>query len=436
MSVPDDVLDAIAARGEWAHVRPLEGVVAWPVLRPDGSTLSTPGYDKATRLISSNVVNASVSDAPKMVDVQQALALLYEVARDFPFASDACLSAWYALLLTVPARHAISEPVPLGLIDGNARAVGKGLLVDLIGEIDMGFSLARRAVPHDTAEWHKSMLSIAMAAEPVVLFDNVTRTLRSEVLDAVLTGTSFQGRALGTNEEPMLAMRTLFLATSNNATVSTDLVRRSLHVRLETRDEHPEQRSNFRHPDLRAYVRANRAALLSAALTVLRGYIVAGRPAVELVPMGSFEEWSALVRGALVWAGMPDPGRTQDSLREMGDPERDALSELLTAWRAHFGGRFVASAEVLAAIDRDAAVLTLRQAVMTACRTDGKPPDARRLGNILRGLRSQIADGLVLEAGSKGERGMPWRVRDTRLSADSADSADSENRSPAGELFQ
>jgi putative DNA primase/helicase len=57
---------------------------------------------------------------------------------------------------------------------------------------------------------------------------------------------------------------------------------------------------------------SSRAQLVAAGLTVLRGYSAAGRPDMRLPPWGSFEGWSKLVRGALVWAGEADPGETRE----------------------------------------------------------------------------------------------------------------------------
>ncbi len=43
-------------------------------------------------------------------------------------------------------------------------------------------------------------------------------------------------------------------------------------------------------------------------LTILGAYVQAGRPSMNLRHWGSFEGWSDLVRGAVVFAGLPDPG--------------------------------------------------------------------------------------------------------------------------------
>ena len=51
-------------------------------------------------------------------------------------------------------------------------------------------------------------------------------------------------------------------------------------------EERPELRQDLTYPDLRAHVLANRGRLLSAALTVLRGWVAAGKPRFDpLLPL-------------------------------------------------------------------------------------------------------------------------------------------------------
>jgi hypothetical protein len=53
--------------------------------------------------------------------------------------------------------------------------------------------------------------------------------------------------------------------------------------------------------------------------------------------MGSYEDWSAVVRAPLIWLGVPDPAETQDELRESADDDRAVFGEFLVAWVAFYG---------------------------------------------------------------------------------------------------
>src|SRR5207244_893979 len=48
---PPWCVNAVHARGAWDGLRPLYALTQYPVLRPDGSVLTQPGYDEATGLI-------------------------------------------------------------------------------------------------------------------------------------------------------------------------------------------------------------------------------------------------------------------------------------------------------------------------------------------------------------------------------------------------
>lgn len=408
---PSELATMVAARGQWRGVRPLVGCVTYPVLRGDGTVLNRDGYDPRTGLLAELPKGLRVPARPTRGDAVLALSDLTELVADFPFASDVALAAWLAALLTPLARPAIDGPVPMLLLDANMPGAGKSLLADLIGAVVLGQRLPRRSAPDSEAEWRKAMLAIAIAADPIVLVDNVTHTLRSAALDAVLTGTAYRDRVLGRSEELSLDMRTMFIATSNNATVSADLVRRSLHCRLLSPLENPAGRSGFTRvlPDDAV---SERERYLSSALTVLLAYAAAGRPRLATRPLGSFDSWGRVVRDALVWAGKPDPAVSQDELREVAEPTRSELGAVLSAWHLLLGDRPVTSDEVLtdggASTDGHNGVAVLHTALSNWL--DG-PVTARRLGSSLRSSRDKVVGGLRLTISGKDRKGNTrWRV--------------------------
>jgi hypothetical protein len=433
---PVTIAAHVQARGQWPHIRPLEGVVGYPVLTPAGDVLLAPGYDPATRLIFEPSVHVTVPDRPSREDARRAAELILERVVDFPFGAPAHRSAWLAALLTPLARPAIDGPAPLNLIDANNRGAGKTMLADLVGAIVLGRPLSRRTAPDEQAEWRKSMLAIAVAADPMVLIDNITAVLKSDALDAVLTGTEFRDRILGRNEELSLPVRTVFFATANNAMLSADLVRRSLHIRLEVMAERPELRTGFRWPDLLGSAIQDRAALLAASMTILRAYVVAGRPRVEMLPMGSYEAWSRVVRAAIVWAGLDDPARTQEGLRETADPEREGIAALLRAWRQTLGDRAVAASELLRRAE-DVGEAQLRDAIQGLVDgATGGMPSAKALGYKLRRIRGRVVAGLVLQRVSEHtEVGTTWRVQGTADDADDTDNGSIRTREGVGDLY-
>ena len=125
-----------------------------------------------------------------------------------------------------------------------------------------------------------------------------------------------------------------------------DMITRVIACRMDTGMENPGSRKFDR--DLRVYVPQNRPRLVVAALTVLRAFVVAGRPGLEdLEPFARFEDWSNLVRGALVWLDEPDPLLTRDAVVAI-DPERENLGAVLRAWARAIGyDRWMTAKEVI-----------------------------------------------------------------------------------------
>lgn len=177
---------------------------------------------------------------------------------------------------------------------------------DYAAQIGTGRDLPKQGHPATDDEMRKRITSIAMAGLGQLLFDNVDQ-LGGPSLEAALTAATWQDRQLGGNQmTPELPLRVTWFATGNNVILKGDMPRRVLHIRLESMEESPEERTGFRHPDLLGWVRENRGRLVVAALSVLRGYVAAGRPDMKLRPWGSYEGWSALVRSATTHRSIGD----------------------------------------------------------------------------------------------------------------------------------
>ena len=63
---------------------------------------------------------------------------------------------------------------------------------------------------------------------------------------------------------------------------------------------------------------------------------------------GSFEGWSDLIRGALVWLGVADPVASQRDIAAEAEPDRDLHRELLSAWFEVFGDEPIAVRDLVA----------------------------------------------------------------------------------------
>lgn len=422
---PPTVVETLDARGTWGPVRHLEAVVDSPILRPDGTILDAPGYDQSTGLLyRPNASFLQVPRHPTKGDALKAKEDLFEAVVDFDFAGDLHKAAWFAALLTPLARFAYDGPTPLTLIDSNLRGVGKGLMVDTIAITATGRCAPVTPLPVDDAEMAKTISSVLLAGIPIVSFDNVGTDLGGPALDLLLTSRTYSARILGKSEMTgELPVYTLLIATGNNVMVRADTGRRTLRVRLESKYERPEDRQGFKHPDLRAWLLAERPRLVRAALTILRAYCLAGRPADGLRAWGSFEQWSALVRGAVTWVGCKDPGETRLELAEEADTEAHGLRRLLEALDLANLARGFTTSQALHRAYGDAldpVANALREAIEDLCPTQpGRTPSSKSLGRRLLHLRRRVIRGRMLDRfGETRDGAAQWRVQATEQSTE------------------
>jgi putative DNA primase/helicase len=98
----------------------LDGVVEAPILRPDGSILDQPGYDKTTLLYYApdpSLRMPSIAERPAQVEIEQALKMINQAIDDFPFVDQANKTNAIAAMLSPIVKPAIDAPAPMALID-------------------------------------------------------------------------------------------------------------------------------------------------------------------------------------------------------------------------------------------------------------------------------------------------------------------------------
>jgi len=322
----------------------LTRIVCTPFFTPTGELHATPGYSDTSRSIYAprpGFVVPPVPPRPSLEDVRHARELLCEVFGDFPLVDESDLAHALALVLTVFVRDLIAGPVPLILLEKPSPGTGASLLADaafLLATGRAGASLPDAG--EDEAEWRKLITATLRDGPSVVFIDNVHHRLQSRHLARALTSTLWQDRLLGVSEEVVLPNRAVWAATGNNITVSLEIARRCLRVRLDAGLERPWLRApqEFRHPDLLAWIRDERSKLVWAALTIVQTWIAAGRqPGAGT--LGMFEDYVAVVGGILAQAGIPGFLGDIEAIYEAADDESEEVRRFLRAWWAELGDK-------------------------------------------------------------------------------------------------
>jgi hypothetical protein len=421
---PDDaIVDGILAAGKWAALRPLAGIARTPFLRPDGSVCEVPGYDKTTGFV---LVCAdsfpAVPAEPSQEDALRAMATILDLFCDFPFVDDASRHVPVAALLTMLAMPALGGAnVPAFLIEANTPGTGKGLLLDVVCLLATGREAPKQSWSDDD-EMRKVLASAALEGAGVLAFDNISQTLPfgGSAIDLVLTCSGlYKPRILGRSETPTLPWRAVVLGTGNNITIAGDTRRRVLLCRQQTKHERPEQRDDFRYPELRATVRERRGELVAAALTILRAHALAGRPAAGVRRVGSFEEWAGLIASAVAWAGGAVVTDAMPRAETGDDPLLSALGALLESWpRFDPTGRGIPLRTLAGFLypespgDELDYVRDALELLAPAKSPGGVRFDVARLGLVLRAHRGRNLGGFAFKEGKKSHGSQTWVVVD------------------------
>ncbi len=198
----------------------------------------------------------------------------------------------------------------------------------------------------DDDEWRKRITAKLRQKPNLVLIDNLRQELDSSALAAATTARSWEDRVLGASEMVRLPVRCIWIATGNNPEVSNEIACRLVRIRLDAQMDQPWRRRDFRHQDLTGWVRANRARLVAACLTICRAWIVAGRPNGTR-RIGSYETWAEVMGGVLGVAGIEGFLGNLDERLTAADGEGAALRAFVGTWWDRLGPAVVGTGDLL-----------------------------------------------------------------------------------------
>ncbi len=335
----------------------LDSVVEAPFIRADGVVICRPGYDKETRTFyapAGEVGDFRVPEKPSAADVAGAISIIEEVFLDFPFVDKASRANALGLFITPELRPSIRGNVPAALADAPQAGSGKSLLAEVVAIKSTGNSAAMKPAPvRDDEEWRKVLTATIQAGQGLAVFDNVDHLLGSSNLALALTAGTWTDRILGKTALVTLPQRTIFVVTGNNLILAGDLPRRCYWIRLDAQTSEPWRNREYRHADLKGWVRVNRGRLLAGVLTLARAWFVAGCPVASTPMLGSFEEWCRIVGGILAFSGVEGFLGNLDELYRQSDPSLASWEAFLFALKAHMPTSGFRVADVVARLRED-----------------------------------------------------------------------------------
>ncbi len=310
-------------------------IVEAPVFSAEGRLQIEPGYHAEGRTYFSpapgfTVPEVSRNPLPDEIDDARDL-LLDNLLYDFPFVGDAERAHAFALLLLPFVRDLIDGPTPLHLVEKPTPGTGATLLVDMLAFPSTGRPLATLTEGNDEDEWRKRITSKLRTGPTHLLLDNLRRTLDSAAVAAAITSPLWEDRLLGASTIGRFVVRCCWIATANNPSISNEIARRTIRIRLDSRQDRPWLREGFRHPDLRRWAADNRGRLVWACLTLGQAWLAAGRP-MGKQKLGMFEGWAATMGGILDVARVPGFLANITEFYDQADVEGQATRAFIEGW--------------------------------------------------------------------------------------------------------
>ncbi|MBM4392383.1 MAG: bifunctional DNA primase/polymerase [Deltaproteobacteria bacterium] len=369
----------------------LDALVRCPVFDRDRRLVATRGHDARSGLYYDPPSGFHVGEVPRsQEDAHLARqVVLEEWLGEFPFAADVDRAHALALFLLPFARRMIDGPTPLHLVEASERGTGKSLLAELLLAPSMGRFPDGAPLADEDDEVRKKLTASLVARPQAIYFDNLDGRVDSPSLCIALTCSRWEDRVLASSRNASVPVDCAWLATGNNADLSTDLARRTVRCRLDRGTERPWEYVP-RRQGIRPWTLSHRAELVSAALCMVQSWIDAGaRPGAA--SLGSYEAWSATMGGILEHAGQRGFLANAREMYDMADPAQVEWRQMVVEWW-HAHGTARVSAGALAKLADDHEMLNALLATAT-----GDRAKVIRIGRALGRQRGRIFHGLRLE---------------------------------------
>jgi len=396
---PREVVQDLLSHPGW-RLPVIEQIVESPVFTADGRLIDQPGYDPDCRLWyepAPGLDRVHVPLHPTGEQVADALRLLNNMLGDFPFVDDADRANCPAFCLLPAVRQMIIGNTPMHVFGASKQGTGKGRLVDLWGLIWLRRTPSLTSEPHSDKEWGEKIGSSLMSEAGYFFVDNIKYAVKSGALAVALTTSRFSYRILGESKVVDLPVRWCWGATANNIKADSDIVRRFIRTRLDANCERPELRKGWKIPDLLGWARDRRSELVSAYLTIVLGWIDAGKPMGDYT-LGSYEEWARVMGGILDFIGVPGFLGNLSSNDEVNSTEAEWRG-FVNLWWA-----FLRDKEVTI---RELYELAMEGDVLSGVMGDGRDMSQRtKLGLALGNREGQVWSGkkIVIPKDESGRR--------------------------------
>ena len=170
------------------------------------------------------------------MDFDEAVGYFFDLFRWFGWRTpDRDFAIHLAAILTMYGRGIYQGKAPMFFYNANIQESGKTTLASYVTWLTHGTMRTRPLLPDAEDKLMEALNTAALRGNPYIFFDNVNwkgEPVETVLLDEWLSNEEREFRKLGGNDEGAVKLRAMTLGTGNNATLSTDLQRRTLIIDL------------------------------------------------------------------------------------------------------------------------------------------------------------------------------------------------------------
>ncbi len=345
-----DAAGLVVARAQSApDIRELTLIVPYPVYGPNFVRV-LPGWHDGLYYDEP----ADLRGLEPETDCEVIYNVLHDLVVDFPFKTEADRQNFFGLMLTPIVASALDGHRPMHLVNSPLERTGKSKLVnEVFGGVIVGRAeVASMQITEREEEREKRIIAMLLQGETLMHLDNLPPFIDSQSLSSLLTSHVVGGRILGFSRTVKLPNNLTIVGTGNNIQGSGEVSKRIVPIMLEPTSAEPERRTDFQHPDLRAYVREHRRTVLECLLGLIENWLAAGRPRCAN-RLGGFESWSETIGGILQVNALRKWRTNEAEWRRQADPRGQEMETFVELWHEAHGHAEIAATDLMSVAEEN-----------------------------------------------------------------------------------
>ena len=277
------VIDDLLAHSKYPLKR-LSRIVYAPIFSKKGKLQINPGYSSETECYLHYADNFKIPEVPLLPSehhIIRAKNIIFgELLYNFPFTGKAERAHAVCLLLFPCTRSMIRGATPIFEVEASTSGTGKTHLVKAVTNPWIARTIEVSSEVQSNGEMRKRVTATLMRSPSFVFIDNLNSKINYSSLASVITAEHWEDRILGESRTVRLPVTSAFIISGNNPSLSSEMARRCVRIRIDTGLEQPGRRkpSEFKHPDLLGWVEENRGDIVWACLVLVQNWIARGQP--------------------------------------------------------------------------------------------------------------------------------------------------------------